>query len=257
MNGAPLSPEDLARFLAAARGNSGPVRAFRAAGGQGAITTACSADDAEALAAVVKRPPPGFRICKFGSRSVVGGYELPSGSVALKYYFPRHWHKCVTYGLLGSRARRSWLAALGFSRIGIGTPEPLALLEWKAGPVFLRQSFLATRFGEGDDLQTWAENHADDRQALETMAGKLRAQFDLMARFRAVHGDMKASNILVAADGSIRFIDLDAAALLVPASRWPALREKDRRRFAANWTARPPLAEAFADVFAPAKCQDV
>lgn len=211
----------------------------------------CSEAEARELLAIAKRPPPGMRIYKYGSRSVVGAFGLTSGlQVCLKYYFPNRFYKHVSYGFGGSRCRRSWLAALAFARAGIPTPAPLAVLEWKKfGGVWLDQAFLATRQAEGISLAEFARTHRADRDRLERIAGKLREYFSTMANHRIVHGDLKATNILVDETDRISFIDLDAFSLVTSSSRWKKLREKDARIFAENWKNDPNLADTFHAVF--------
>jgi serine/threonine protein kinase len=228
------------------------ARAFRniahgIAGAEGGIAKGVAPADAEMLAAMARRPPSGLRICKFGSRSVVGTVGLPSGPAALKYYFPRGLHKALAYGLRGSRALQSWVAGHAFCRIGVSTPRPLAFAEWRVAGVWVRQSFLAVEFVSGIPLGQWAAAHRDDPEALREIAAQLHESFQRMREFRAVHGDLKASNILVTGERKAVFIDLDSAELLLPAARWRRAWDKDRARFAANWRADPVLAEAFRE----------
>lgn len=212
----------------------------------------CSEPEARSLAAVGRRPPPGLRLFKYGSRSVVGAYELESGlDVCLKYYFPNRFYKHLSYGLGGSRCHRSWRAALALTRARIPTPAPLAIIEWKRlRGAWLDQAFLATRRAEGMPLSAFAAAHRADRNRLELIARKLRGYFSLMAGQQMVHGDLKATNILVDENDEISFIDLDAFEVVRSSSRWNDLRKKDERVFAQNWRAHPELAEVFRGVFA-------
>jgi serine/threonine-protein kinase RIO1 len=77
----------------------------------------------------------------------------------------------------------------------------------------------------------------------------LRRSFSLMAAHRAVHGDLKANNLLVSESGEVSFIDLDAAEFLLPKATWKARREKDRLRFMANWNNDPEIARLLQNLF--------
>lgn len=213
---------------------------------------ACSEPEARELAAIGRRPPPGLRLYKYGSRSVVGAYELESGlKVCLKYYFPKRFYKHLSYGLAGSRCQRSWLAALAFAQAGIPTPVPLATIEWKrCGGVWLDQAFLATRQAQGIPLSAFAAAHRAERSRLKRIARKLRGYFSMMAGHRMVHGDLKATNILVDENDELSFIDLDAFQVVKTSSRWNGLRRRDERVFAQNWSADPGLADVFGGAFA-------
>jgi tRNA A-37 threonylcarbamoyl transferase component Bud32 len=190
-------------------------------------------------------------IYKFGSRSVVGGYESSDGMpVVLKYYYQRGLHKHLSYGIRGSRARQSWLSGLALNHAGIPTPPALFLAETSLwGGLWLERSLLITGRADGISLQKWVELHEADANRLAAMAARLRDVFSRMARHRIGHGDLKATNVIVAGDDTISLVDLDATTVLNSGARWRRARERDGRIFAANWKARPQARAAFASVF--------
>jgi tRNA A-37 threonylcarbamoyl transferase component Bud32 len=212
---------------------------------------ACPAPLAAAVAEIASRPPPGLILYKFGSRSIVGTYTLGSGDrVVLKYYYPNSLAKHITYGVRGSRCLQSWRAGAAFHFIGVPTPAPLAIAEWQhLGGLWLSKSFLATRQADGIALDAFIRSHGMDHPLVPKAVESLRRSFALMAAHRAVHGDLKASNLLLSDTGEVSFIDLDAACFLLPSARWKSLREKDRQRFHANWKNLPDAAALFRNVF--------
>jgi tRNA A-37 threonylcarbamoyl transferase component Bud32 len=222
------------------------ARAFR-------HTSACTAEQAAELTAIARRPPPGMVLYKFGSRSVVGRHVLTDGTaVVLKYYYPKSPLKHVTQALTGSRCMRSWQSALDLERLGLPVPPALIVAEWRAlGGLWLVQSMLATAVAPGIPLPDWVERHQHDAGRLAAMAARLRGHFALMAKHRAAHGDLKATNLIVADDDSVRFVDLDAVSVRLAGSAWPAARARDRRIFLANWQPGSAAASAFKDVFEP------
>ncbi len=202
------------------------------------------------LIATASRIPAGLTILKFGSRAIVGSYPVAGEPVVLKYYEPANFTKHLTYGMLGSRCHRSWVAGLAFGFLGIPTPAPLVIAEWKSlGGLWLSRSFLATRHAVGVPLAEFAARLAADDPLLHQVAASLRKAFATLAAHRAVHGDLKENNIIVAPDGSISFIDLDATSFLLPEKEWKPLWDRDRRRFLKNWNNTPHLAAPFRNVF--------
>jgi tRNA A-37 threonylcarbamoyl transferase component Bud32 len=229
-----------------ARLDCGSAHAFRNA-------DVCPAATAAAIAKLAHRPPAGLTLYKYGSRSVVGAYTLaPGDRVVLKYYYPRSPVKHLTYGMRGSRCMQSWLAGIAFHAIGVPTPAPLVIAEWhRCGGMWLSKSFMAARPAEGVALDAFIRSHGADHPLLGKAVESLRRSFSLMAAHRAVHGDLKANNLLLSDTGEVSFIDLDAALFLVPETRWKSLHAKDRMRFHANWKNKPDVAALFRDVFDP------
>jgi tRNA A-37 threonylcarbamoyl transferase component Bud32 len=241
--------EKLLRDLCAGKNPAAPLACGRAQAFH--HLDVCPAPLAAAIAELANRPPPGLTLYKFGSRSVVGAYTFASGDrVVLKYYYPNSLVKHVTYGVRGSRCMQSWRAGTAFHFIGVPTPAPLVIAEWqRLGGLWLGKSFLATRQADGIALDAFIRSHGVDHPLLAKAVESLRRSFSLMASHRAVHGDLKANNLLVSDTGEVSFIDLDAASVLLPAARWKSLHEKDRQRFHANWKNLPDAAALFRKVF--------
>jgi tRNA A-37 threonylcarbamoyl transferase component Bud32 len=243
---------DLASFLRAARARTlTQMRPFGCgtSGGQ-ADAGLLSADEVHELAELARRPPPGMVICKFGSRSLVGAYKLRSDrKIILKYYHPTGVMKRLTYGLRGSRCHRSWIAALGMRHAGLPTPAPLALAEWTVG-CWWNRGFLATALAEGITLSEWVAARHGDVAALRSMAETLRDIFGIMASGRIVHGDLKATNLIVDVSDRPALVDLDAVSFSVPMGQWEKLRVRDQRIFESNWRNSPPeVAGVFTGLF--------
>lgn len=246
------SPDSLADFLQSLRLGKGPVEPLTCGRANAVFnSSACTPTEVTELAGIANRPLPGLTLYKFGSRSIVGSFALSGGSgVVLKYYYPSNPAKHLAYGIRGSRCHQSWIAGMALNFLGIPTPAPLLIAEWQLlGGLWLSKSFLATRKAEGIALDAFIRTHGSDHPLIDRAADSLRRSFSIMARHRGVHGDLKANNLLVSESGEVSFIDLDAAAFLLPEATWKARREKDRLRFMANWKSDPATARRFQNLF--------
>jgi len=210
---------------------------------------ACDAAQAAELENISSSPPNDLIICKDGSRSLVGKHTLDDGTeCVLKYYYPKNLAKRINYGLRGSRAMRSWIAAKVFSRLGIPTAAPMMIHEQKgAVGITIKQSFLACHLASGIPL-----SDVSDESALQKIAPQLKAAFDTMTSYRISHGDLKANNIIVDDDHKIRFIDLDGTAILSSEKTWADLWKRDRKRFLKNWSEGSFAHQLFSKTMQPA-----
>lgn len=244
------SLQDLSDFLKSVGGmrmaGSGGGTSFAVSPDSGGLTTV----QLEEVRNRVDRPPAGLVLLKYGSRSVVGVYPLGDGRrVVMKYYYPRGFHKHLSYGIKGSRCMRSWTSAMAFQYLGIATPPAIMVAEWHAfGGLWFHKSTLVTGEAAGVTLADWLVAHDGDSERLLRMADRLRAQFDRMARYRISHGDLKQSNILIGGGDEPVFVDLDAVTFHSSERSWLAGREKDAGIFRANWNQHPQAAKAFANV---------
>lgn len=196
---------------------------------------ACASAQAAELGEISSRPPSDLLIYKDGSRSLVGKHTLADGSeCVLKYYYPKNLAKKINYGLRGSRAMRSWIAARVFESLGIPTPSTLLIHEEKGtSRIMLKQSFLACLLAPGISLSEVTED--EDEAKLRMIASQLKEAFAIMAAYRISHGDLKANNIIVDTEHRIRFIDLDGTTILSTEKKWVQLWERDRKRLLKNW----------------------
>ncbi len=144
--------------------------------------------------------------------------------VHLKRYNSKGRLFAVTYLLRRSRARRVWQTARELRARDVSTPEALAFLERRRFGL-LQAAYLVTRALPGaESLDQYVEKHfpachPDEKRAfIVRLAGLLKAAHGQGME----HGDLKAKNILIAANGQsgekISFIDLDATRLRAAAS---------------------------------------
>ena len=139
--------------------------------------------------------------------------------VYLKRYNSKGPLFAFKYLLRRSRAQRAWQTACALRARDAPTPEVLAFLDRRRFG-FLQAAYLLTRALPGaEGLDRYVEKRFPGWQPDEKRAfiGRLAGVLKAAHRQGVLHGDLKAKNILVAADGrggeKIWFIDLDAARL--------------------------------------------
>ena len=149
---------------------------------------------------------------------VVKRYNLKN----LRHALSRSWRP--------SRAWHSWRAGHLLRHLGVATPEPLAVLEERFGPL-RRRAFLVTRHCPGRSLQEQLDaGRKPDREE----AAALLELFSALHSMRIEHGDLKATNLLWL-DGQLWVIDLDAMHRHASTTSYLRAWRRDRRRFLANW----------------------
>ena len=178
----------------------------------------------EELAALVRAHhravAAGEGVLKDGRRSRVTRVVSRGEAYCVKEYRAGGWLDRITESLYGRRARRAWRSAALFTRCGIRTPEPVALVEGRA------TSYLVTRFIEGavplDRLLRerfagvlGAGELAAKRALVRQLAWWLRGVHDL----GVYHDDWSTKNILTVRRGDdweFHFLDLES---VVPRKR--------------------------------------
>ena len=157
-------------------------------------------------------------IIKKTSKSMLTTHASAGQTLCVKGYRFRG----PVYALLNlfrtSRALKSWIAANGLIVRGLLTPQPLAMIEKRFGPI-VRENYYICRWLDAPELNTyitgrqWSE--PDKKQFIRSLA-------HTMARLHAqgiYHGDLKSNNILVrahAASWDFFFIDLDRVSFSRP-----------------------------------------
>ena len=169
---------------------------------------------------------------KLGNSATVMLSELAGQPVVIKRYNMKtfgHWlRRCWR----PSRAQVSWLNANLLEYAGIRTPAPLGFVEQRWLGLRHRAYFVCKHVA-GRALLTLTDAELAEPQ----LCDQLRTLFAKLRQHRLVHGDMKANNLLVDANGLLWLIDLDAMRQ-VPAKTFTRGHQIDQRRFLQNWQGR-------------------
>ena len=191
--------------------------------------------EAPALDALLRAPDSAMhkgQLLKDGNTCTVARVDLPDRAVVVKRYnLKGFWH---ALGRLGrpSRAWHSWREGHRLRFLGVDTPEPLALVEERFGPL-RRRAFLVNAFCPGANLETCL---APDREPDADLAVAIITLFERLHQFRISHGDLKATNLLWH-EGRLMIIDLDATTQHRSDATFARAWQRDRARLLRNWPA--------------------
>ncbi len=186
------------------------------------------------------------KILKDGNSSTVFLIELSGRLLVVKRYNMKSaWH-ALRRSYRQSRAWTSWRNAHLLKSIGINTPNPVAMVEKRLGPL-RNVSYILTEYINGED--TYHLLNSDE--AREINLPELVKQFgDLFRKFAfssISHGDFKATNFILS-DKELLFItDLDAVRSYRLKRDFKKAFRKDLSRFMQNWKNVPHIDALFRD----------
>lgn len=178
------------------------------------------------------------RFLKRGNTATVATVWLDGREVVVKrYHLKNFWH-AVRRALRPSRAAISWANAHRLRHYAIATAEPLALQECRWG-ILRRQAYCISAMVDAPDAQQFFADAGVARERKVEAAARIAHLLDKLRRLGLVHGDMKATNLKILADGSPVLLDLDA----LHAPRFGLRRglSKDLRRLLRNWQDTPEI----------------
>lgn len=175
------------------------------------------------------------------TRATVEGRELVIKRYNIKglsHWLRRFWRP--------SRAWHSWLAGHHLRFLGIATPEPLAMVESRFGPL-RRRAWLVNEYIPGQDLYSLF-GHAGDQLPTQEQQAALRQLIHQLASARISHGDFKATNLLWH-EGRVYLIDLDSVQVHASKSSWQQAWQVDRARLLKNWPEKSLIQNLLDEIF--------
>ena len=174
-------------------------------------------------------------VIKAGGSSMVSRVQLGNQSLVIKKYNSKtRWKKIKRHMQGYPRWRRAWSFGQLFEAIGIPVPRMLALLEVKSGWVG-SVAYLVMQDVGIDNLLGLADANRVSRADIERIVSLLR----LMRDYGFVHGDLKATNIMVSGT-EVFLLDLDSVKI-------SSANKKDILRFLRNWEHKHELSAKFLE----------
>jgi tRNA A-37 threonylcarbamoyl transferase component Bud32 len=178
------------------------------------------------------------QLLKDGGTCTVARVTSNERQLVVKRYNIKHWRHALSRAWRPSRAWHSWREAHRLAFHGIATPQPLAMIEERFGPLRGR-AFLVTAHCAGRSL---VDSLDPDNEPDPVLGMAIKRLFEALCELRITHGDLKASNLLWQ-DDEIFLIDLDAMVQHRAQSTFAAAWRRDRARFVRNWPAGSALAQ--------------
>lgn len=147
-----------------------------------------------------------------------------------------------------SRASQSWGNAHRLQLLGLPTPQPMALMEQRYYGWLRGKAFFVSRFCDALDSQAFFAATTDSTLRAEAVKQLVQLCYRLYL-LHCSHGDLKASNIKILADGKPVLIDLDS--MLQHRSAYFAYQAhvRDLKRLMQNWQSEPTLYNALLKNF--------
>ena len=170
---------------------------------------------------------------KSGNTCTVQQIEWVGQSIVVKRYNPKPLFYRIRHFFHMGRAMRSWSNGVVMRQFDVPTAQPLAVVEESSGWLLKRAYFLMEHF-DGESIYEYLNRTVGDEDVFEAALQSLSLLFERMRELRIVHGDFKAKNILINADG-LQLIDTDGMRFLVHPRRHSKAFKADFNRFLGNW----------------------
>jgi len=186
------------------------------------------------------------RIIKDGNSSTVFLIRLSGRPLVVKRYNMKNtWH-AIRRSYRQSRAWVSWRNAHLLKSVGINTPNPVAMMEKRFGP--LRSvSYILTEYIDGTDIYHLFNS---DMAGEIDLIGLVKQFGELLRKFvfsSISHGDFKATNFILSDKGLLFIADLDAVRSHRLERKFKKAFRKDITRLMQNWKNIPHIDALFRD----------
>ncbi|MDP2862987.1 MAG: lipopolysaccharide kinase InaA family protein [Desulfobacterales bacterium] len=185
------------------------------------------------------------RMLKDGNSSTVFLIRLSGRPLVVKRYNMKNMWHATRRSYRQSRAWVSWRNAHLLKSIGVNTPNPVAMMEKRLGP--LRSvSYILTEYIDGTDTYHLLNS---DKAGEIHLFGLVKQFGELLRRFVSSsisHGDFKATNFIVS-DKKLFITDLDAVCKHRLKWRFQKAFMKDLDRLMQNWKNAPHIDALFRD----------
>ncbi|MEJ6779148.1 MAG: lipopolysaccharide kinase InaA family protein [Akkermansiaceae bacterium] len=176
-------------------------------------------------------------LLKGGNTCSVVSLEMAGREYVLKRYNRKSLCYRIFHLWMPVRALESWTGGHALRLFGIPTPRPVACLMIKSG-LMMNQAYLLMEKVSGRLLGGIGQS-----EMIQT-AEKFALMWHELDELKSCHGDMKASNFILADDGTLTLIDLDSIKFYRSTRIYGRNRKKELIRFMRNWKNQPNVQAA-------------
>ncbi len=186
-------------------------------------------------------------LLKDGNTCTVAIVTIDNIEMVVKRYNIKNWQHAFGRAFRCSRAVSSWVSAHLLQFYGIPTPEPVAVIEKRWGPL-RKEAYFVTKLipGETGDLYFNSDNNTIDEK--RSMAESTVKLLKSIHGLNISHGDLKITNIMIS-DLHPVIIDLDSMKQHENQYLFNKAKKRDIKRFLKNWQNNPSLAKIFQSYF--------
>ncbi|MCY4329511.1 MAG: hypothetical protein OXC48_05460 [Endozoicomonadaceae bacterium] len=182
------------------------------------------------------------QLIKQGRTNTVALIHINNRSFIIKRYKSNKRFRQIKM-LQKSRARTAWQGAFLLKMLDINTPEPLALLEQRWGPL-VKCSYLILEYIPGIQLTEYFKEKSNWFDGCGQVVDQIKDILSSLERSWIAHRDLKATNFLVL-QKKVFLIDLDSLHSCKTIKQYNPLWEKDCERFMKNWQHNQDVAALF------------
>jgi tRNA A-37 threonylcarbamoyl transferase component Bud32 len=172
-------------------------------------------------------------ILKAGNSATVVKIKVADRILVIKRYNLKNRSHAFSRALRPTRAIISWRNANRLKLMGIPTPQPLAFIEERLGPL-RRRAFFISEYIPGESISEAIEKNKDTPKQLMHYANYLIHLLKHFYRLRISHGDLKSTNLVVY-DDHLHVLDLDGMHKHLFLYFFKRAFRKDINRLIGNW----------------------
>lgn len=172
-------------------------------------------------------------LLKDGNSATVVMVKVGGSAWVIKRYNIKSWWHGLKRCWRPTRAWISWGNAHRLSISHINTPQAVALIEKRLGPLRFGGYYVCAAIEAPNSCDLFVEDKFTDDDKKD-IKGSFISLFEMFLRLGINHGDCKGTNFLIH-DNSVWVIDLDAMSEPNKQHRFRRGFNTDRRRFLRNW----------------------
>ena len=165
--------------------------------------------------------------------------------MVVKRYNIKNWRHFLSRSLRPSRAIISWTNAHLLRFYGISTPEPVAVIEKRWGPV-RKTAYFVSELSKGETADVFFKSVKTSLTTKQNVAQSITKLLQAMHSLKISHGDLKTSNFMIS-NTEASIIDLDSMKQHTALSHFKKAKKKDIKRFFKNWRDAPSIEAFFID----------